>query len=192
MEAVIDLARTLFDSVGVVIEDKRTFLILGLVSKPKRNLDLFVSNGKKWGFVGFYRNFNPRVDKIIGLIEKKGFCAKQMRYPDLDIKRMAIKAGIGCRGKNSLVINPDFGPWLRFAVVETNIPLEEAFPEVTDLCGECTKCLEACPVKGLLEPYKITDKTRCLAYLEIGNPTSGPTPRCNKCLICCPIGKISW
>lgn len=192
MKDVIDLAKEIFDSVGVVIEDKRTFLILGLVSKPERDLDLFVSDGKKWKFTEFYSNFKPRIKKIIELIEKKGFWAKQERYRRLNVKGMAVKAGIGCWGKNSLVIHPDFGPWLRFEVVETNTPLEATFSKITDFCGDCVECLKACPVKGLLEPYKLTDKKKCLAYLEIDKPASEPTPRCNKCLICCPVGNIPW
>lgn len=192
MKDVIDLAEKIFDSVGVTIENKRTFLILGLISKPERDLDVFVSDGKKWKFIGFYSNFKPRVKKLIQLIEKKGFWAKQRRYRELNIKKMAVKAGIGCWGKNSLVIHPNFGPWLRFVAIETNASLETTSSKITDLCSDCTKCLKACPIEGLLQSYKLTDNKKCLAYLEVDKPTSRPTPRCNKCLICCPIGNIPW
>lgn len=192
MREVIDFAREIFDTVGVVIEDKRTFLILGLVSKPDRDLDTFISDGRRWEALGFKKYFTPKVKTIIQKLKGEGFFIKQKRYSDLNIKEMAVRAGIGCWGKNSLVIHPKFGPWLRFVALETNAPLEPSISEIqNDLCGQCDICLRNCPVEGLLEPYKLIDATKCLAYIQLENPTTEPTPRCNSCLACCPIG-LSW
>ena len=63
-------------------------------------------------------------------------------------------------GKNSLIINPEYGPWIRLQSILTDAPLvpDEEFSE--DLCGECTRCIDACPT-GALTPYVI-DPEKCL------------------------------
>lgn len=189
MKEILDFAREIFDAVGVVVEGRKTFLILGLVSRSDRDLDTFVSGGRRWGFPGFYQHFTPRVKALVKKLREKGFRAEQKRYSELNLKELAIRAGIGCWGKNSLVIHSKFGPWLRFMVLETNAPLESTVSDMpNDLCGKCESCLKACPKEGLLEPYKLTDKTRCLAYLEIEDPTPKPASRCDKCLVPCPMG----
>ena len=189
MKEIIDSAREIFDAVGVVVKGQKTFLILGLVSRPDRDLDQFVSDGRKWKFPGFYQHFVPRVKALVQNLKEEGFRVEQKKYSELNIKKMAIEAGIGCWGKNSLVIHPKFGPWLRFVVLETDAPLELTVSEIpNDLCGGCDTCLRACPISGLLEAYKLIDEKRCLAYLELENPTPKLTSRCDKCLTPCRIG----
>ena len=100
MKEIIDSARDIFDSVGVIIENQKTFLILGLASKPDRDIDTYISDGKKWKFTGFFQHVRPRVEEVIKIIKERGYKAKKIVYSELDIKRMAIRAGIGSRGKN--------------------------------------------------------------------------------------------
>jgi len=78
----------------------------------------------------------------------------------LSKKRMAQLAGFGNFGKNSLIINPVFGPWFRLRSILTNAPLEPDKPFTGDLCGECDDCVKACPV-GALTPYRV-DPDKCL------------------------------
>ena len=188
MKEILSLARELFDVVGVVVEGQKTFLILGLVSRPNRDLDVCVSDGRRWRFPGFYQHFTPKVKVLVQKLREEGFKAKQRKYSELNLKEMAIRAGIGFWGKNSLVIHSRFGPWLRFVALETNVPFKPTVYETSPrLCEECDACLRACPVEGLLEPYKLMSKERCLAYLQLENPTLKPISRCDKCLISCPI-----
>jgi len=191
MKEIMIYARRIFDAVGVVACGHKIFLILGLVSKPERDLDTFVSDGKNWKFPGFYRHFSPKIKKLVEKIKEEGFEAEQKKYPDLNIKQLAVEAGIGRWGKNSLVIHPEFGPWLRFVVLETNAPLVPTVSKLpNDPCGNCDTCLKSCPVNGLLTPYHLAAPKRCLAYLELENPTtSGPASRCDKCQIPCSCKK---
>lgn len=187
MKEIINQAKEIFDVIGIINNGQKTFLILALVSRPDRDLDTFISDGKKWKFPGFYKNFNPKVKKIIQMIKERGIGVCQRRYSELNIKKMAIDAGIGWRGKNSLVIHPKFGPWLRFIVLEIDTFYKSTIAKKSEkLCNECNVCLESCP-KNVLEPYTLKDKKLCLAYIELDKPVSKPVPRCDKCLISCPI-----
>ena len=89
----------------------------------------------------------------------------------------AKRAGIGWIGKNSLVLNQQMGSWFFLGVVLTTLELtpsigkDEAPP--ADLCGSCTRCIEACPTDALIAPYEM-DAQRCISYLTIEH--RGPIP----------------
>jgi len=191
MREIVEYAKKIFDVAGIV----NNFLILGLESRTDRDLDTFIWDGKKWKFPGFYRYFTPKVKLVIQRIREKGFRAQQIRYSKLNIKELVVKAGLGKWGKNSLVIHPKFGPWLRFVAVETDAPLLSTLPirnprVIFTGCENCNRCLSACPISGLLKPFKLTCKEKCLAYVQLTiPPTISPTAtvlrRCDKCLTAC-------
>ncbi len=84
--------------------------------------------------------------------------------PVLD-KAWAVKAGLGWVGKNSNILNKNLGSW--FFIAEMIIDLETEYDTpVTDHCGTCTACLDACPTDAIYEPYKV-DATKCISYLTI-------------------------
>ncbi|HET6399920.1 MAG TPA: tRNA epoxyqueuosine(34) reductase QueG [Candidatus Kapabacteria bacterium] len=79
-------------------------------------------------------------------------------------KAIAERAGVGWRGKHTNLITREQGSWVFLAEIILNIDLE---PDLLaeDMCGTCTRCIEACPTDALT-PYEI-DATRCIAYLTI-------------------------
>ncbi len=140
--------------------------------------------------------------RLIRHLGKLGYGA--VLEPDLlSKKRMARMAGIGAFGKQSLIVNPEYGPWIRLRSVLTDAELVPTEPFTGGLCGDCTKCVDACPV-GALSPYKV-DPDRCLlgmlwsdrfsekykdVYLE-HSPllTENTWKMCNTCQEACPIGR---
>jgi epoxyqueuosine reductase len=112
---------------------------------------------------------------------------------------LAEKAGLGWRGKHTLLINKDRGSWFFLGEIYTNLPLEIDAP-ATNHCGTCASCMEICPTQAITAPYEV-DARRCISYLTIelkgsiplelrpliGNRVYG----CDDCQIFCPWNKFA-
>lgn len=84
--------------------------------------------------------------------------------PVLD-KAWAVQAGLGWMGKNSNILNKNIGSF--FFIGEMIIDAEFLYDSpITDHCGSCTRCIDACPTSAIYEPYRV-DATKCISYLTI-------------------------
>ncbi|MEH6514278.1 MAG: tRNA epoxyqueuosine(34) reductase QueG [Maribacter arcticus] len=84
--------------------------------------------------------------------------------PVLD-KAWAAKSGLGWIGKNSNLLTQQVGSFYFIAELIVDIELEYDH-KVTDHCGTCTACLDACPTQAIVEPY-VVDGSKCISYFTI-------------------------
>ena len=131
----------------------------------------------------------------IGEIDGRAFVDSA---PVLD-KAWAAKSGLGWIGKNSNLLTKQVGSFYFIAELIVDLELEYDTP-VTDHCGSCTACIDACPTEAIVEPYKV-DGSKCISYFTIELKDELPQSYKNNfenwmfgCDICqdvCPWNKFS-
>ena len=101
--------------------------------------------------------------------------------PVLD-RAWAVRCGLGFIGKNTTLIHPKKGSFFFIGHLFLPLELEETGNPMTNRCGRCTKCLDACPTGALEAPFRI-DARKCLSYLTIEYKGSldGHDPKTFKC-----------
>jgi epoxyqueuosine reductase len=80
-------------------------------------------------------------------------------------KNWAEKAGIGWQGKHTNIISREMGSWIFLGEIVVDKVLEYDLP-AEDMCGSCSRCIQACPTNAIIEPY-LLDATKCISYLTI-------------------------
>lgn len=78
----------------------------------------------------------------------------------------AKRSGLGWVGKNTLLLSKKKGSYFFLAEIISDIELIYDTP-VSDHCGTCTKCIDACPTDAISEKGYILDASRCISYLTI-------------------------
>ena len=114
-------------------------------------------------------------------------------------KAWAAKSGLGWLGKNTNLISKKVGSFFFIAELIIDLELDYDTP-VTDHCGSCTACIDACPTDALLQPYQI-DGSKCISYLTIELKENIPTEfkgqmdnwafGCDICQTVCPWNRFA-
>ncbi|WP_445321706.1 tRNA epoxyqueuosine(34) reductase QueG [Oceanobacillus sp. HCA-5259] len=151
-----------------------------------------------WG-VDYHVVLRDRLEKLVEFIREKVPEANTKVMVDtgeLSDRAVAERAGIGFSGKNTSIITKEFGSFVYLGEVITNLPFIPDEP-VTDSCGDCTICMDACPTGALIQGGQLNAQ-RCIAFLtqtkdflpepfrdKIGNRIYG----CDTCQQVCPWNK---
>src|SRR5690606_16790321 len=112
-----------------------------------------------WG-EDYHTVLRNRLQKLEEFIKSKIPEARTKSMVDtgeLSDRAVAERAGIGWSGKNCAIITPEYGSFVYLGEMITNIPFEPDQP-IEDLCGDCNKCLEACPTGALVQGGQINAK----------------------------------
>lgn len=118
--------------------------------------------------------------------------------PVLD-KAWAAKSGLGWIGKHSNLITKSNGSFYFIAELIIDLELDYDYA-VTDHCGNCTACIDACPTQAITEPY-VVDGSKCISYFTIELKNEIPSDMkgkfndwmfgCDICQDVCPWNRFS-
>ena len=149
-------------------------------------------------FEDYHESLRQRLKKLVDAIEqysdKRLFTRVFVDTAPLLEKYYASKAGLGWLGKNTLMLNKEYGSRLLLGEIVIDVDLDYDEPPEGS-CGECDLCLQACPGQALLEGGKL-DSTNCLSYHTIESKDTIPVSLsvklgkrvfgCDSCQDVCP------
>jgi epoxyqueuosine reductase len=112
---------------------------------------------------------------------------------------LAARAGIGWRGKHTLLISRDAGSWFFLGEIYCDIALPVDSQEKNH-CGTCERCIDICPTQAIRGPYQL-DARRCISYLTIEHKSAIPEELrplignrvygCDECQVVCPWNRFA-
>lgn len=144
----------------------------------------------------------PRLERLVAFLEAQvGHPVSHRIYTDTGpvLERdLAQRAGLGWIGKNTCLISPQHGSYFLLGEILLGLDLPFDAPIVSDHCGTCTRCIDACPT-GCILPDRTLDARRCISYLTIENKGDIPEDLrplmgewvfgCDICQMVCPWNK---
>jgi len=154
-------------------------------------------------FTDYHDVLGGRLKELTGFVNQLGGAETHSLWhvdtgPMLE-RDFAQRAGLGFIGKHTNVISRRFGNWILLGEIITTLELEPDAPEKNH-CGNCTRCIEACPTRAITAPFQL-DARRCISYLTI--ELKGPIPvelrpaighrifGCDDCLAACPWNRFA-
>lgn len=155
-----------------ILPECKSILVLATPYSPSRDegiRDRGQIASYAWG-EDYHEVLPTRMKELVQFIEEQvGGPMANRGYTDTGpiLERdLAQRAGIGWIGKNTCLIHPQHGSYFLLSEILLDLELEPDAPFVTDHCGTCRRCIEACPTDCIL-PDRTLDARRCISYLTI-------------------------
>jgi epoxyqueuosine reductase len=150
----------------------------------------------------YHKTLRGRLQRLAERIENEvgefGYRVFTDSAPVMEVE-LARKAGLGWRGKHTLLLSREAGSFFFLGEIYTDLPLPVDAP-VAEHCGSCTKCIDVCPTRAIVAPY-VVDARRCISYLTIELKGSIPVELrplignrvygCDDCQIVCPWNRYA-
>ena len=139
-------------------------------------------------------DYHDVLEDILRRFEEALPGVKTWRYVDtgpLSDRAHAAQAGLGWIGKNGMLIDEEIGSYFFIGTLLTALENDLATDNVTDRCGTCTRCLDACPTNAIM-PDRTLDSAHCISYATIEHrgaleiPVAGNAFGCDICQEVCP------
>ena len=151
----------------------------------------------------YHKLIRKRLQKLVDKMQQEvgtfGYRVFTDSAPVLE-KALAENAGLGWIGKHTNVINRSAGSWFFLGEIYTDLPLPVNETKPTNHCGSCQACIDICPTKAIIAPYKL-DARRCISYLTIELKSAIPVEfrkaignhiyGCDDCQLVCPWNRFS-
>ena len=137
-------------------------------------------------------------DRIGSEVGEFGYRVFTDSGPVMEVE-LAARAGLGWRGKHTLLLSREAGSYFFLGEIYTDLPLP-VDPPVGEHCGTCAKCIDACPTGAIVAPFRL-DARRCISYLTIELKGSIPVELrplvgnrvygCDDCQLACPWNRYA-
>ena len=189
----------------------RSVVVLGLYTPDDAydfNTYVEIAGRRRWHKMA-YEAVVARAALLALDLSARGIRAEPLTFLDsaslVDLREAAVRAGLGTRGLNGLVVTREFGPRVRFGAVFVKPELPCDKPLSDYYCASCSICISRCPT-GALAPWGF-DRSLCIAEFdplpemlarqkrEVKVVTPFTRQQCNLCISGCPIGKgraVTW
>jgi len=185
----------------LLVENAKSVIVVLLNYKPQKELKNSVPQIAKYAYgIDYHYVIKQKLNKLLQKINKEITACNGVAFVDsapVLERALAVKAGLGWIGKNSMLINENLGSMCFIGELFVDIPLDydEA---VENRCGECENCIKYCPTQAIVSP-KTVDARRCISYLTIEHRGEIPSEfqksignrlfGCDTCLDVCPCNK---
>jgi epoxyqueuosine reductase len=150
----------------------------------------------------YHKVVRDRLQKLCARIEREigafGYRVFSDSAPVMEIE-LGTRAGIGWRGKHTLLLSREAGSWFFLGEIYTDLALPVDAPQ-SEHCGTCERCIEICPTQAIRAPYQL-DARRCISYLTIEHKSSIPVELrplignrvygCDDCQLICPWNRFA-
>jgi epoxyqueuosine reductase len=164
---------------GVLPGCKSLVMLLLSYKQSDRSTDK-EGHGKVAAYASSGNDYHDRIRRLLRQlsdwlkrIEPSARCRSAVDTAPLLERDFARLAGLGWIGKNTMLIHPKLGSYTFIAALLTDLELKPDGPFVTQHCGTCRACLDACPTQAFPAPYQM-DATRCISYWTIESRQVAP------------------